>query len=282
MAQCFKEIDIQAPMINYSNTDKGSITTMAAATPHSKQLIPPEVILRLIEVIIESDDEKLNRPTIICLGLTARLYWDFLKTQYPMQQRSATSLCFPTSLEEPFLDRYGMRRFAQALKTWIGPDYRQVSELFLNETIGCQIMFLRREVYGDLSCDDYIHPREKALAERIRHWKEFPLKDWPLEAPFLSPTTKILPNPYGMGMQWYPTAARELLNIIASCKRHHEILTVYVDGFVVHLSIAVQISHYESILWKWVRNRDHEDTAEIKKLKRQVRRSDDMFGGALH
>ncbi|THV51678.1 hypothetical protein BGAL_0102g00080 [Botrytis galanthina] len=201
MAQCSIEIDIHASMIDYPTTDKESITAMAAATPHNKQLLLPEIILRLIEIMVEADDEILNRPTIICLGLTARLYWDFLKTQYPMQQRSA---------------RYGMRRLALALKTWIGPDYRQVSELFLNETVGCQIMFLRREVYGDLFDDDSIHPREKDLAARLRHWKEFPFKIWPSNIPFHSPIVKTLSSPYGMGMQWYPTAARELLNIIVS------------------------------------------------------------------
>ncbi|KAF7901489.1 hypothetical protein EAF00_003710 [Botryotinia globosa] len=278
MAQCFIKKDIHAPMIDYPNTDKESITAMAAATPHNKQLLLPEIVLRLIEVMVEADDEKLNRPTIICLGLTARLYWDFLKTQYPMQQRSATSSCFPTSLEQPFLDRYGMRRLALALKTWIGPDYRQVSELFLNETVGCQIMFLRREVYGDLSDDDSIHPREKELAARFRHWKEFPFKIWPSNIPFYSPIVKTLSSPYGMGMQWYPTAARELLNIIVSCKIFRQ-PNVYTPGHhprVIYHEFYVSYLH--SILWNWVHKRNNRDSKELKKLKRQVRDSDGMFG----
>ncbi|TGO54071.1 hypothetical protein BCON_0113g00310 [Botryotinia convoluta] len=278
MAQGSIKIDIHAAMIDCPNTDQESIITMAAATPHSKQLIPPEIILRLIEVMVEADDEKLNRPTIICLGLTARLCWDFLKTQYPMQQRSATSSCFPTSLEQPFLDRYGMRRLAQALKKWIGPDYRQVSELFLDETIGCQIMFLRREVYGDVSEDDSIHPREKELAERLRHWKEFPFKIWPSNIPFHSPILKTLSNPYGMGMQWYPTAARELLNIIVSCKRYQQINILIRDFHPGYIPHEFYLSNFDSILWNWVRNRENKDTAELKKLKRQVRHSDNMFG----
>ncbi|KAF7908900.1 hypothetical protein EAE99_011609 [Botrytis elliptica] len=282
MAECSTEIDIHAPRIVYPNTGKESITTMAAATLHSKQLIPPEIILRLIEAMVEADDEKLNRPTIICLGLTARLYWNFLKTQYSMQQRSSTSSCFPTSLEQPFLDRYGMRRLAQALKTWIGPEYRQVSELFLNETIGCQIMFLRREVYGDVSKDDYIHPREKELAERLRHWKEFPLKDWPSNIPIHSPILKTLSNPYGMGMQWYPTAARELLNIIDSCQRYERNNVSIVGRHPEGIQFSFYLSHLDSILWKWVRKRDKKDTAELKKLKRQVRHSDHVFGRLLH
>ncbi|TGO84274.1 hypothetical protein BPOR_0525g00060 [Botrytis porri] len=171
MPQSSIKIGIHAPMIDYPDTGENLTTTTAAATPYSKQLLLPEIILRIIEVLLEAEGEKLNRPTILCLGLTARLYWDFLKTHYPMQQRSATSSCFPTSLEQPFLDRYGMRRLAKSLETWIGPDYRQVSELFLNETIGCQIIFLRRKVYGDLSEDGSIQPSEKKLAERLRHWK---------------------------------------------------------------------------------------------------------------
>lgn len=278
MAQCSIEIDIHASMIDYPTTDKESTTAMAATTPHNKQLLLPEIILRLIEFMVEADDEKLNRPTIICLGLTARLYWDFLKTQYPMQQRSATSSCFPTSLEQPFLDRYGMRRLALALKTWIGPDYRQVSELFLNETVGCQIMLLRREVYGDLFDDDSIHPREKDLAARLRHWKEFPFKIWPSNIPFHSPIVKTLSSPYGMGMQWYPTAARELLNIIVSCKIYRQ-ANVFIPGhhprFIHH---EFYVSNLHSILWNWVHKRNSRDSKELKKLKRQVRDSDDKFG----
>ncbi|TGO14990.1 hypothetical protein BPAE_0607g00030 [Botrytis paeoniae] len=273
------EIDVHAPMIDYPKTDEESITTMAAATPNSKQLIPPEIILRLIEVMVEADDEKLNRPTMICLGLTARLYWDFLNTRYPMQQRSATSSCFPTSLEQPFLDRYGMRRLALALKRWIGPDYRQVSELFLNETIGCQIMFLRRDVYGDLSEDGSIRPREKKLAERLRHWKDFPIKIWPSNMPFHSPILKTLSSPYGMGMQWYSTAARELLNIIVSCKKYQQHNISNIGHHPEYIPYEFYLSHFDSILWKWVRNRDKKDTAELKKLKREVRHSDHMFGG---
>ncbi|KAM0312070.1 hypothetical protein ABEW05_003517 [Botrytis cinerea] len=280
MAQSSIKFDIHTPIIGNPNADKVSITTMTAATPHSKQLLLPEIILRLIEVMVEADDEKSNRPTIICLGLTARIYWDFLKAQYPMQQRSATSLCFPTSLEEPFLDIYSMRRLTKALKTWIGSDYRQVSELFLDETKGCQIMFLNRKIYGDLpdDDDDVIDSREHALSKRVRHWKNFPFKRWPPKVPFHSPILKTLSNPYGMGIQWYPTAARELLNLIASCERYKQLYPVLHDSRLGYLPYRISISYVRGPLWFWVREEDDKDTTEVKDLKRQVRDLENMFG----
>ncbi|TEY34256.1 hypothetical protein BOTCAL_0640g00070 [Botryotinia calthae] len=278
MAQSSIKFDIHTPMIDHPNTDEKSITTMAAATPHIKQRLLPEIILRLIEVMVEADDEKFNRPTIICLGLTARIYWDFLKAQYPMQQRSATSLCFPTSLDEPFLDIHGMRRLTKALKTWIGPDYRQVSELFLDETKGCQIMFLHRKIYGDSPDDDVINPHEYALLKRIRHWKHFPFKSWPPTIPFHSPILKTLSNPYGMGIQWYSTAAQELLNLLVSCKRYKQLHPVSHDSRLGYLPYRISISYIRGPLWLWVREEDDKDTAEVKDLKRQVRDLENVFG----
>ncbi|CAD6446849.1 831698be-70e1-464d-8be3-253370ffbe89 [Sclerotinia trifoliorum] len=187
---------------------------MAAVTPARKQLVPDEIFLRIIELRVEASDEKANRPTIVCLGLTARICWKFLQTQYQMQMKSATSSCFPTSLDEPFLDQRAMRQLITMLTTWVGPDYRRVPELFINETSGCQIMFLRREVYGDKFDGDRIHVEEGALINRLRFWKRFPIAEWHSLVPFRSPILKTLSYPYGMGREWYPTAAREFKNIV--------------------------------------------------------------------
>ncbi|KAI9640126.1 hypothetical protein NHQ30_011528 [Ciborinia camelliae] len=127
------------------------------------------------------------------------------------------------------------------LKTWVGPDYREISQFFLDYTSGefpCQILFLRREVYGDRSD-----------------------RDWPPEISFRLPMLKTLSNPYRMGLEWYPRAAREMINMMC-----------HWEGF----NIATSQDNWDdaqnkgSCLYKWVHRYDDNETTEESILKDQL------------
>ncbi|KAA8572192.1 hypothetical protein EYC84_002101 [Monilinia fructicola] len=257
--------------------DANSLPIMTSETPYGKQRVPPEVIILIIEFMIDDKDTKYDKPTIICLGLTAHIYWDFLKSKYPMQKLSPTSSCFQSCLCPPsahrrwgFLNIDDKKRLGTLLKTWAGPDYRPVSDAFLNysRSIACQIMFLRRDVYGEVSDDGCMRSHEKALMERLVLWKEFPLRDWPRNIAFRSPMLKTLSNPYGMGMDWYPTAAKEVRGMMCHWKG--------MDGVGFQDSWdAAQFSFWyaydQSCLWHWVAKKDAKDVPEIKRLKKELR-----------
>lgn len=263
-------IDVNTTDSKLNNQNTQANTKMLSATPKNKQIVPPEIIMHLIKVMVEAADEKWNRPTIICIGLTAHIYWDYLLTKYPMQKPTPTTTRFPTSLEQPFLDRDAMRRLAAALKDWIGPDYRRVSELFLNETLGCQTFWVRRDVYGDRWDNDCPQLEEKKLAQRFYDYKNFPSKSWHQSLTFHSPYLQTLPNPYGLGMQWYLIAGEVMQNIMSrwACELlRWKSPTNMMDASEYQLLYAYQ----RSFLHEWIQETNYEDTIEIRTLKRDLR-----------
>ncbi|QSZ31888.1 hypothetical protein DSL72_001457 [Monilinia vaccinii-corymbosi] len=268
-------IDANISRKNFKIPDRQS--TIVAATPYDKQRVPPELIMRIIELMIKDKDTKYDKPTIICLGLTAHIYWDFLKSQYPMQKLSPTSSCFESCLcpasahpRRGFLNIDDKKRLGTLLQTWAGPKYRPVSDAFLNHSrsIACQIIFLRREVYGETSEDGCMQSQEKALMERLMLWKEFPVREWPRSVPFRAPMLKTLSNPYGMGMGWYPTAAREVRGIMC----HWEgVRGAHFPDIWDSAQFAFWLGYDKSCLWRWVQEEDEKDLLEIKMLKNDLR-----------
>ncbi|KAB8301654.1 hypothetical protein EYC80_003491 [Monilinia laxa] len=273
-----KVASIDTQITDMKLNDADSQSTMVSETPNGKQRVPPEIIIRIIEFMIDDKDTKYDKPTIICLGLTARIYWDFLKSKYPMQKLSPTSSCFKSCLCPPsahprwgFLNIDDKKRLGTLLKTWAGPNYRPVSDAFLNysRSIACQIMFLRRDVYGEVSEDGCMRFQEKDLMERLVLWKEFPLSNWPRRIPFRSPMLTTLSNPYGMGMDWYPTAAKEVRGMMC----HWEGMDStgdFRDSWDV-AQVSFWFGYDKSCLWDWVQRKDAEDAPEIKRLKKDLR-----------
>ncbi|KAF7863017.1 hypothetical protein EAF04_007100 [Stromatinia cepivora] len=99
-------------------------------------------------------------------------------------------------------------------------------------------------------------------------WKEYPLEKWPRSIPFRSPMLKTFSCPYGMGMEWYPTAAREARNMMC----HWE---GFVPGSYEHTwddaQCAFWLGYDRSCLWEWVKKNDEKDLPETKMVKEQLR-----------
>ncbi|ESZ95776.1 hypothetical protein SBOR_3793 [Sclerotinia borealis F-4128] len=266
--------DVNIPDPKLDDPGRKLETKMAQTNPHSKQSVPPEILNHILELMID-DDAHDNKPTIISIGLTAHVYWDFLKTKYPMQKLSPISSCFQSSpyhafATGPFLKLNEKRQLTTMLKTWVGPDYRPVSETFLRKTscIACQIMFLRRDTYGDEPDVELSQTKEKDLIKRLRLWRDFPVSNWPSNIPFRSPMLRTLPNPYGMGMEWYPTAARDMKNMMCYWGGYDlaGLQDEWDDAQFILLS-----GYHGTCLWRWVHKDDEKDVPETKILKEQLR-----------
>ncbi|KAM0131372.1 hypothetical protein ACHAPC_009952 [Botrytis cinerea] len=144
--------------------------------------IPVEIIFQIIELLLNDKDEC----TAVCVAITGRAYYKFFRSVYPkpvlLISRPPCSYNpteFPPSL-------------AKLLNDWFAPEYRFSKLLY---------QYLLCSVYG-YETDS---PKEWDLIRRTRDYYSIRSTQGRTVGEL------ILPNPFGMGTDWYLAAVRQFL-----------------------------------------------------------------------
>lgn len=148
-------------------------------------LIPIEIIFQIIEESLANND----LCTATCLALTALVYWNFFRTAYPyiilLNTKSPVSTFSYEVKQLP-------STLGFILRSWFGPAYR------FSDTL---TQYLLCSSYGDY--DD--SKKEWELVKRTRDYHKV------LSREELTENQRILPNPFGMGDDWYLAAIRQFV-----------------------------------------------------------------------
>ncbi|KAM0131382.1 hypothetical protein ACHAO1_007388 [Botrytis cinerea] len=173
-----------------------AVTNRMEVNPSSqndqKRIVPPEIVYDILDILYRKHDV----PTIWCIALSARVYYDYIaKFGYQYRLRLTT--------EEK-------RELAPLLKNWMGSQYRimrsktidtiDAALLFRNNT-----MFISRKVYGDTNA------KERALCQRFEDYDSFkaPLRCSVYFAAFYNDLH--VPDPTRKGTGWYEEMAKCLV-----------------------------------------------------------------------
>ncbi|ATZ52192.1 hypothetical protein BCIN_07g06850 [Botrytis cinerea B05.10] len=173
-----------------------AVTNRMEVNPSSqndqKRIVPPEIVYDILDILYRKHDV----PTIWCIALSARVYYDYIaKFGYQYRLRLTT--------EEK-------RELAPLLKNWMGSQYRimrsktidtiDAALLFRNNT-----MFISRKVYGDTNA------KERALCQRFEDYDSFkaPLRCSVYFSAFYNDLH--VPDPTRKGTDWYEEMAKYLV-----------------------------------------------------------------------
>ncbi|KAF7863007.1 hypothetical protein EAF04_007090 [Stromatinia cepivora] len=147
--------------------------------------VPDEIIFQVMEQLLADDDIC----TAICVALTGRAFWRFSRKIYPgIVLLNSKQLVTTYIREEERLPR----TLATTLRSWFGPKYRFSKVL---------AQYLLCSIYGDQPNS----PRERELVKRTKDYHNILTVQGPI------PEHRILPNPLGMGMDWYFAAVRQFV-----------------------------------------------------------------------
>ncbi|KAI9639920.1 hypothetical protein NHQ30_011696 [Ciborinia camelliae] len=164
--------------------------------------VPVEVLFQVIEELVHNNDYC----TSTALALTGRAYWSFFKKLHPDAILLTTQI--PASTYS--CDDLQPCTLAMVLQPWFGSQYRYSERLS---------QYLSRSIYGDLKGE-----KERALVRRTKDFHG--ILSWQGD----TAGEKILPNPFGMGEDWYIAAVRQFVTHVE--KERPDISTV--GGTLLH------------------------------------------------
>ncbi|TGO45025.1 hypothetical protein BCON_0432g00040 [Botryotinia convoluta] len=144
--------------------------------------IPVEIIFQIIELLLNDNDEC----TAVCVAITGRAYYRFFRSAHPEQVLLISRPPYPYSLKgfPPSL--------AKLLHDSLVPEYRFSKRLH---------QFLLCSVYGDEAGT----LKEWDLIQRTRDYHSI------ISRQGRTVGKLILPNPFGMGTDWYLAAVRQFV-----------------------------------------------------------------------
>ncbi|KAF7957106.1 hypothetical protein EAE96_004426 [Botrytis aclada] len=144
--------------------------------------IPVEIIFQIIEILLTGKDEC----TAICVAITGRAYYRFFRSVHPEQVPLTSRAPYPSSPKgyPPSL--------AKLLHGSLVPEYRFSKQLR---------QYLLCSIYG-VEADT---PKEWNLIQRTRDYHSV------ISRQGRAVGKLILPNPFGMGTDWYLAAVRKFV-----------------------------------------------------------------------
>ncbi|TGO33685.1 hypothetical protein BHYA_0232g00120 [Botrytis hyacinthi] len=144
--------------------------------------IPVEIIFQIIELLLNSRDEC----TAVCIAITGRAYYRFFRSLHP---EGVSLISRPPY---PFSQRDFPHNLAKLLHDSLVPEYRFSKRL--NQFLLCS-------VYGD----EADTPAEWDLIQRTNDYHSI------ISRQGRTVGQAILPNPFGMGTDWYLAAVRQFV-----------------------------------------------------------------------